>query len=581
MGGTNINDDVSRLKNNKFQILVGSPGRILHLIKMNAISTKSVRLFVLDEADRLMEDSFQKDINYIYSQLPERKQLIAASATYTPDLKEFLNRYMQAPSHIMPYSSSVLLGVSQKILAVPTHGSTVRQNKIKSDTLLEILSQFPFKQCLVFCRYQVRAQTICDLLSQEGWPVKYLASSQKQAERLDSLKKLQDFSCRILVATDLAARGIDATNVDLVINLDAPENIATYLHRIGRSGRYGSKGMAITIVAAGEEESNFVNMLNSLGECNLTKFKLKDDKDSMPGPSSDIKPEQNSDSKPELCSSLPNSNLSTEKDVNQKNSTISVKSSTEQKSNPGTSSEQSKPEFVPAEKKNILDKENFSPKPTHKKKCTANRKIFAKNKNGVVEQVDLVTLMSFTPNDNFYQPFEDLENSFDKYVGNKEDCDTPRNLYDESNYKYKNYINEKNISTLTFLDQNLDIDNLENEIYNGYRTPLSLKRYPKNVREANKSEDGKDSVCDKREKRVCDKKIFNNTKNVKKMPCSSESCEESSEDFSEYLSSDYFEDESQNEGLQEYFYFKKRLENMRNQIQHSVYISTLLKNYKE
>lgn len=592
MGGTNINDDISRLKNNKFQILVGSPGRILHLIKMNAISAKSVRLFVLDEADRLMEESFQKDINYIYSQLPERKQLIAASATYTPELKEFLQRYMQTPSHIMPYSSSVLLGVAQKISIVPTHGSTVRQNKIKSDKLLEILTQVPFKQCLVFCRYQVRAQTICDLLAQEGWPVKYLASSQKQAERLDSLKKLQNYSCRILVATDLAARGIDATNVDLVINLDAPDNIATYLHRIGRCGRYGSKGMAITIVATGQEELNFTNMLSSLGECNLMKFEQNECEDFVPDRSS-FPSEKNSDLKEQ------NSVIPKECDVKSENNSVEViqiSTSIEQNSNSMRHKSMKSEQKIIIPDKNFLDsKENSTSKHSLKKIPISIEKTENKNTEKLeLPQVDITTLMTFTPNENVYEPFSNIEKSFDEFLETRKKCDISEKDCDKFNFKYEDYISEKNTSILHFLNLHLNVsDNFNDKMFNGNRKPLNLKGYPKKLSYNNNDDAAQSSIIetDNKENTICDDKLEKQNKkksqnkfaSQNKKPIKTHECEtvyESDEDYTEYSSSDYTDVDSEDGGLNEYLLFKKQLENMSNQIQHSVYISTLLGNHK-
>ncbi|XP_077294083.1 uncharacterized protein LOC143916456 [Arctopsyche grandis] len=545
MGGTNINEDVERLKKNKFQILVGSPGRILHLIKMKAISTKSVRLFVLDEADKLMEESFQKDINYIFSQLPERKQVIAASATYTPDLRDFLHRYMRTPSHVKPSTSSILLGVDQKIMVVPVHGSTVRQNKIKFDKLLELISHIPFKQCLVFCRYQIRAQTICDLLRQEGWPVEYLASSQSQAERLGSLKKLQTYACRILVATDLAARGIDATNVDLVVNLDSPTDYATYLHRIGRSGRFGSQGIAITIVTAGQEEVSFNSLLKSLGNCDNV----------MP-----------------LEISL--------EDVS--NLEISDK-------------------IHPAD---IIHSDDD------------------------ITNVDLLSLMTLPGNTVHIEPYENLLASFNEFVGIDNQKSAPKNVqtantfngllnslnefindsddiersYEIDHFNIDDHITEKNYDLQYYLKLNLQIptDTLpitpketcnndsrvpslkyNNVVKNGFNESDAPQLVTSNDKFADESSSVKATVKNVVKSEVIPPKAEKKRKKSNKKNMKSNAAihytngDTLNQDFTDEDDSD---DSLENDqGEQEYLDFKNRLEIVTNQIQHSVYISTLLK----
>lgn len=270
MGGTSLAEDKERLGSKKYQILVGSPGRMKHLIKNHTVSLDSVRLLVLDEADKLMEECFQHDINFMFQMLPQRKQVIVASATYTQELRDFLSLYMRTPSHICPYSTNILIGVDQYTSIVPSHLNSVRQGVINFEALKKILTEVPYKQCLVFCNYQTRTCSTHRHLNEGGWPAEYLSGCQNQTDRIASLEKLQSFSCRVLVATDLAARGLDAANVDLVVNLDLPRDLSTYLHRIGRAGRYGSKGMAITILNT-KQEAQFKAMFEQFGD----QFEIK------------------------------------------------------------------------------------------------------------------------------------------------------------------------------------------------------------------------------------------------------------------------------------------------------------------
>ncbi|XP_076750054.1 uncharacterized protein LOC143422948 [Xylocopa sonorina] len=254
IGGIAIDSDKKKLSN--CHIAVGAPGRIKHLIDKGFLKVDHVRLFVLDEADKLMEISFQKDINYIFSKLPLSKQVIASSATYPGDLEMFLQTYMCSP---VPVSSDnnepILIGLRQFVTVVSSHPNPMRQVQIKVDELMKIFSEIPFKQSLVFSNYQTRAESVCNRINSMGFPATYIAGNQDMNKRLKAINKLKSFECRIMVTTDLTARGIDADNVNLVVNLDLPVDAPTYLHRIGRAGRYGSHGISITIIAKNELET--------------------------------------------------------------------------------------------------------------------------------------------------------------------------------------------------------------------------------------------------------------------------------------------------------------------------------------
>ncbi|KPJ07214.1 putative ATP-dependent RNA helicase DDX20 [Papilio machaon] len=271
MGGLPVLDDVEKFKKN-VHIVVGSPGRLKHLIQDKYIVTTSVRLLILDEADKLMEKSFEADINYIHSVLPQQKQVIMSSATFPESSKNFIENYVQNAQHICPESTNVLLGIEQRVTLVKYSSNIVKQTQYKFVELLKILSNRQFKQCLIFCNYQARVGELHKMLNKEKWPAGQLYGQQQQTERLDALKILQEYKCRLLIATDLAARGIDASNVDLVINFESPCNWETYLHRIGRAGRFGSYGLAITILSEGVEHNNFKSLIESL----KLPFLLKD-----------------------------------------------------------------------------------------------------------------------------------------------------------------------------------------------------------------------------------------------------------------------------------------------------------------
>lgn len=275
IGGTAIESDKKKLNN--CHIAVGAPGRIRHLIDKEFLKVENVRLFILDEADKLMETSFQKDINYIFSKLPLSKQVIASSATYPGDLEIFLQAYMCSPVLASPDNNEpILVGLTQFITVVPSHPNVMKQVQIKVDELIKIFNKIPFKQSLVFSNYQSRAQSVCNKISAMGFKATFFAGNQDMNKRLEAINKLKTFKCKIMVTTDLTARGIDADNVNLVINLDLPIDAPTYLHRIGRAGRYGSYGLSITIIAENELET-LKKLLMSVGGPGFYVLKLPSD----------------------------------------------------------------------------------------------------------------------------------------------------------------------------------------------------------------------------------------------------------------------------------------------------------------
>ncbi|XP_060802407.1 probable ATP-dependent RNA helicase DDX20 isoform X1 [Amyelois transitella] len=272
MGGLPVQEDIEKFKKN-VHIVVASPGRLRHLIQDKYIDTTSVRLLILDEADKLMEKSFQEDIKNIISFLPTQKQVIMSSATYDETAKMFIKSYVQNAQHVCPESNCVLLGVDQKVTEVKYNCNIVKQTQNRFQEVIKIFSKMSFKQCLIFCNYQARVSEIHKLLLRANWPAEQLSGNQEQTDRLEALKTLQQYKCRILIATDLAARGIDASNIDLVINFEPPFEWQTYLHRIGRAGRYGSYGMAVTILSEGVEAKKFHMMLDPMKDTiNITNL---------------------------------------------------------------------------------------------------------------------------------------------------------------------------------------------------------------------------------------------------------------------------------------------------------------------
>ncbi|XP_062854501.1 probable ATP-dependent RNA helicase DDX20 [Trichomycterus rosablanca] len=273
IGGRPVSQDKLHLK--KCHIAIGSPGRIKQLIEMGALLTASIRLFVLDEADKLLEEgSFQEQMNWIFSSLPVNKQMLALSATYPESLAQQLCRYMREPTFVrLNPTDPGLLGLKQYYKLVQAHPLPHKIFEEKVQNLLELFSKIPFNQALVFSNLHSRAQHLADVLSSKGLPAVCISGGLSQEQRLEAMSKLKQYQCRVLISTDLTSRGIDAEKVNLVINLDVPQDWETYMHRIGRAGRFGTLGVAVTYCCHGEEENK---MMAIAQKCSLTINPLPD-----------------------------------------------------------------------------------------------------------------------------------------------------------------------------------------------------------------------------------------------------------------------------------------------------------------
>ncbi|XP_065674439.1 probable ATP-dependent RNA helicase DDX20 isoform X3 [Hydra vulgaris] len=270
IGGMPMQHDTDSIKS--CHIAIGTPGRIKSLIESNIMLTKSIRLFVLDEADKLLEEGFQEQINWIYSTLPKQKQVLALSATYPQHLADYLSIYMNEPIHVRISTDDLnLKGVRQMFTTVKHHALPNLLYNEKCEALLNCIENVPFHQCMVFSNYQSRSSHLCTLLNKKGWPCTFIAGSQLQPIRLKAISELKSYNCRILVTTDLSARGIDCDKVNLVVNLDMPWDTETYLHRVGRAGRFGTYGLAISIVSGADEIKKLIEVSENIN-CDIVQL---------------------------------------------------------------------------------------------------------------------------------------------------------------------------------------------------------------------------------------------------------------------------------------------------------------------
>ena len=252
IGGLPVSED--RVKAQRCHLAVGTPGRLKQILDEGILNPDTVRLVILDEADKLLEPSFLKDTTHILNLLPQNKQVLALSATYPEELSKLAEKFMRSPQHVrLGKESQVLHGVAQFVLELKHSPSNPKQNQLKQEALLKLLSSISYNQCLIFSNFQVIAQSTADFLNSRGFPSIFISAGQDQIRRIQAIQTFKTFKCRILCSTDLTARGIDAENVNLVINLDVPDDHNTYLHRIGRGGRFGSNSIAISLAPEGKD----------------------------------------------------------------------------------------------------------------------------------------------------------------------------------------------------------------------------------------------------------------------------------------------------------------------------------------
>lgn len=249
-GGVSIQKNVSMLKDSKTcpHILIGTPGRLLALIKMKVLNLNKIAHFVLDECDKCLEKvDMRRDVQEIFMSSIRKKQVMFFSATMNKEIRSLCKKFMQQPIEVFidDESKLTLHGLLQYYIKL--------QESEKSKKLNDLLDQLEFNQVIIFVKSVSRAQALDDLLRECNFPSFAIHGGLQQQERIDRYQRFKNFERRIMVATDLFGRGIDIERVNIVINYDMPDSSDAYLHRVGRAGRFGTKGLAITFVAAQED----------------------------------------------------------------------------------------------------------------------------------------------------------------------------------------------------------------------------------------------------------------------------------------------------------------------------------------
>jgi ATP-dependent RNA helicase DDX6/DHH1 len=238
-GGTSLKDDIMRLYN-PVHILVATPGRVLDLANKGVVDLKNCGLIVMDEADKLLSPEFQPLVEQIIAFLPEKRQFLLFSATFPITVKDFRDRFLEKPYEINLMEQLTLKGVSQYYAYV--------EEKQKIHCLNTLFTKLQINQSIIFCNSVNRVELLAKKITELGYSCFYIHAKMLQSHRNRVFHDFRNGACRNLVCSDLFTRGIDIQAVNVVINFDFPKNSETYLHRIGRSGRFGHLGLAINFV---------------------------------------------------------------------------------------------------------------------------------------------------------------------------------------------------------------------------------------------------------------------------------------------------------------------------------------------
>jgi len=241
IGGTSMRNTISDLERG-VQVVVGTPGRVSDMIEHHAFRTNNLRVIVIDEADEMLSRGFKDQVYDIFMALPKDIQVGLFSATLPPDALAMSQKFMRNPTRILVKREQLTLdGIKQFYI-------DVEREDWKIDVLADLYSTLSITQCVIFCNTRRKVEYVTDQMQRRGHAVSCTHGDLEPAERNNILNDFKLGKTRILITTDLLARGIDVQQVSLVINYDLPTNSENYLHRIGRSARFGRKGVAVNFV---------------------------------------------------------------------------------------------------------------------------------------------------------------------------------------------------------------------------------------------------------------------------------------------------------------------------------------------
>jgi len=245
VGGTAVREDI-RILNSGVHIVVGTPGRVFDMINRGALKIDECGIFCLDEADEMLSRGFKDQIYDIFKFLPEKVQVALFSATMPSEVLDVTQKFMRDPVRILVKRDELTLdGIKQFYIAI-------EREEWKLDTLCDLYETLTITQAIIYCNTRRKVDWLTEKMQSRDFTVSCMHGDMDQKERELILREFRSGSSRVLITTDLLARGIDVQQVSLVINYDLPTNRENYIHRIGRSGRFGRKGVAINFLISGD-----------------------------------------------------------------------------------------------------------------------------------------------------------------------------------------------------------------------------------------------------------------------------------------------------------------------------------------
>jgi len=241
IGGKSIGEDIRRLDYG-VQIVSGTPGRVFDMIKRRNLRTRNLKMLVIDEADEMLNRGFKEQIYDIYRYLPPSTQVVLISATMPQEVLDMTRKFMNEPVRVLVKRDELTLeGIKQFFVAV-------EREEWKFDTLCDLYDTLTITQAVIFCNTKRKVDWLANKMREANFTVSAMHGDMPQRERDAIMAEFRGGASRVLIATDIWGRGLDVQQVSLVICYDLPNNRELYIHRIGRSGRFGRKGVAINFV---------------------------------------------------------------------------------------------------------------------------------------------------------------------------------------------------------------------------------------------------------------------------------------------------------------------------------------------
>ena len=242
VGGTRSEYDVKTIQNNIPHVIVCTPGRLYDMFTRNAIDRENLKFLVIDEADEMMSQGFQEQLYEIFKYFPNDIQICLFTATIPDEIENITNKFMRDPEKILVKKDSLTLeGIKQNYIQIENDHN-------KFEVICDLYSSISVTQTIIYCNSIPRVERLYEDMIKENYPVSFIHSGLDKELRNKNFNEFKNGKTRILISTDITSRGIDIQQVSTVINFDLPKSVHVYLHRIGRSGRWGRKGRGINLV---------------------------------------------------------------------------------------------------------------------------------------------------------------------------------------------------------------------------------------------------------------------------------------------------------------------------------------------